>query len=145
MNPLEAFPFKKMGIIVDLIADGEANLSRIRSATGMCRFDSTEVSDMLAFLTSFGRVEAQGDGWIIQKAEENSTHERFRKAFLKDAEAILTQLSDDEQAVEQVSKEIGLPEEKVALYLPFLAEITRLGVISRCSTGYPVTWCQVSE
>ena len=134
-----------MSIIVDLIANGEVNVSEIRSATGMCSFDSTEVSDMLAFLTSFGRVEAQGEGWVIHKAEEESTYQRFRKAFLMDAVAILTQLSDEEQSVEQVSKEAGLPEEKVELYLPFLVEITRLGVISRCSTGYPVTWCQTSE
>ena len=145
MNPLEAFPFKKMSIIVDLIADGEVSVSRIRSETGMCSFDSTEVSDMLAFLTSFGCVEAQGDGWIIQKAEEESTFQRFRKAFLKDAVSILNQLTDEEQSVVQVSKQTGLPQEKVELYLPFLAEITRLGVISRCSPEYPVTWCQISK
>lgn len=145
MNPLEAFPFKKMGVIVDLIADGEVNVSKIRAETGLCSFDSTEVSDMLAFLTSFGCVEAQGDGWIIQKADEESTYGRFRKAFLKDAVAVLTQLSGEEQTVEQISKETGLPNEKVKPYLPFLAEITRLGVISRCSMEYPVAWCQISE
>jgi hypothetical protein len=145
MNPLETFPFKKMGTIVDLIADGEVNVSKIRSGTGMCSFDSTEVSDMLAFLTSFGRVEAHGEGWIIEKAEEESTYGRFRKAFLKDVVAVLTQLYGVEQSVEQISKETGLPNEKVERYLPFLAEITRLGVISRCSTEYPVIWCQISQ
>ena len=145
MNPLEAFPFTNMGIIVNLIANGEVNVSEIRSATGMCSFDSTEVSDMLAFLTSFGRVEAQGDGWIIHRGSEKSTYQRFRKAFLKDAVAILTRLSEEEQSVDQISKETGVSEDKVELYLPFLAEITRLGVISRCATDYSVTWCQVSE
>ena len=46
----------------------------------------------------------------------------------------------------EIDRVIGmLPIEKVDLYLPFLAEITRLGVISRCSTGYPATWCQKLE
>ena len=134
-----------MTTIVDLIADGEASISEIRSATGMCSFDSTEVSDMLAFLTSFGKVEAHENEWLIQKVEEESTHERFRKAFLKDAVEVLTKLSGVEQSVEQISTETSLPNEKVERYLSFLAEITRLGVISRCSTEYPVTWCQISE
>lgn len=134
-----------MTTIVDLIADGEASISEIRSATGMCSFDSTEVSDMLAFLTSFGKVEAHENKWGIQKVEEEPAYERFRKAFLQDAVAILTQLSDTGKSVEQISKEAELSNEKVDLYLPFLAEITRLGVISRCSIGYPVIWCQKSE
>ena len=145
MNPLLAFPFKNMSIIVDLVEQGEAGIIEIRSNTGMCSFDSKEVSDMLAYLTGFGRVEARGEGWIIQKAGEEAVYERFRKAFLKDAVAILSQLSDEEKSVEQLSEETSLSADRVDLYLPFLAEITRLGVISRCSTEYPMTWCQKSE
>ena len=145
MNPLQTFPFKNMTIIVDLIEQGEVGLSEIRSNTGMCSFDSTEVSDMLAYLTGFGRVESKEDGWIITNLGEEAVYERIRKAFLKDAVAILSQLSDEVKPVEQLVKETGLSADRVDLYLPFLAKITRLGVISRCSTDYPVLWCQKSE
>jgi len=144
MNVLQVFPFKTMPLIVDLIEEGETSIGAIRSSTGMCSFDSTEVSDMLAYLTSFGRVRPNDDGWTIQKVDEEANYDRFRKAFLKDAAAILSQLSDEPKSVNQLSQETGLPTELVDLYLPFLAEITRLGVISRCSLEHPVTWCQKS-
>jgi hypothetical protein len=145
MNPLEAFPFKNMRIIVDLVEEGEVDVSAIRSATRMCSFDSTEVSDMLAYLTSFGRVQAEEGGWLLQKVEEKAVYERFRKSFLEVAVAILSNLTEKTKSVEQLSEDTGLAPETAKMYLPFLADITRLGVISRCSTEYPVTWCQKSD
>ncbi|MFX1509222.1 MAG: hypothetical protein ACFFBR_02855 [Promethearchaeota archaeon] len=145
MNPLHVFPFKYMQIIVALLAEGEVDLSEIRSSTGMCSFDSTEVSDMLAYLTGFGRVEAQDDGWVIHKTETKAVYERFRKAFLDDAVAILTNLSTKAKPIEQLQQKTGLSAEKINLYLPFLADITRLGVIGRCSTEHPTIWCVQSE
>jgi hypothetical protein len=145
MNPLEAFPFKNMRTIVDLVEEGEGDVSTIRSATRMCSFDSTEVSDMLAYLTSFGRVEAEEGGWLRQKTEKKAVYERFRKSFLEAAVAILSNLTEKTKSVEQLSKETGLAPETVELNLPFLSDITRLGVISRCSTEHPVTWCHKSE
>jgi hypothetical protein len=134
-----------MQIIVDLLAEGEVGISEIRSSTGLCSFDSTEVSDMLAYLTGFGRVEAKAEGWVIHSPDLKAVFERFRKAFLKDAVAILSQLSDEAKSIEQLATETGLPSDKLDLYLPFLADISRLGVISRCSTEYPITWCVSSE
>ncbi len=145
MNPLQVFPFKNMPKMVDLIAEGEVGVGAVRSATGMCGFDSTEVSDMLAYLTSFGRVETKENGWIILRAEEEAVYGRFRKAYLKAPIAILSNLSEEVKSVEQLSQETGLSVETVDLYLPFLVEITRLGVISRCATEYPVIWCQKSK
>ncbi len=145
MNPLEEFPFKNMRTIVELVEEGEVDVSAIRSATGLCSFDSTEVSDMLAYLTSFGRVEAEEGGWVLQKAEVEAVYERFRKSFLEAAVALLSKLAEKAKSSEQLSKETGLALETVELYLPFLADITRLGVISRCSTEYPIIWCQKSK
>ncbi len=134
-----------MQIIVDLVAKGEVGISEIRSATGMCSFDSTEVSDILAYLTGFGRVEAKEEGWMIHSPETKVVYERFRKAFLEDAVLILSNLSDETKSVDKLAQETGLKPERIDLYLPFLAEITRLGVISRCSTEYPIMWCIQSE
>ncbi len=145
MNPLEEFPFKNMRTIVELVEEGEVDVSAIRSATGLCSFDSTEVSDMLAYLTSFGRVEAEEGGWVLQNAEVEAVYERFRKSFLEAAVALLSKLAEKAKSSEQLSKETGLALETVELYLPFLADITRLGVISRCSTEYPIIWCQKSK
>jgi len=145
MNPLNAYPFKKMQMIVDLIAEGEISVRQIAAATGMCSFDSTEVSDMLAHLTTFGRVEQTNDGWVIHPEDKESVYERFRQRHLKTVEAILAKLSAEAKTTNELSQETSLSKETVDLFLPFLADITRLGVISRCSTGWPITWCQASS
>ncbi|MFX1299819.1 MAG: hypothetical protein ACFFAL_01250 [Promethearchaeota archaeon] len=133
MNPLNAFPYKNMLMIVDLIADGEIGVRQIAAVTGMCSFDSTEVADMLAHLSTFGRVELTDDGWIIHPEEHESVYERFRTRHIETAEATLKQLSTEAKTVAELSKETNLPKETIELFLPFLADISRLGVISRCS------------
>ncbi len=145
MNALVEFPFKNMPIIVNLLEDAEVSVREIASATGMCNVDSTEVSDMLAFLTTFGRVESTEQGWIIHKLEEKAQYERFRKAFLKDVITLLSKLSINAKTVELLSQETNLSIQTVDSYLSFLKDITRLGVIGRCSTTYPTTWCRISE
>jgi hypothetical protein len=145
MNPLQAFPFKNMRTIVDLIEKGDASVRQIAAMTGMCSFDSTEVSDMLSYLTTFGRVKHTRDGWVIHPEDEKSVYERFRKQYLKNVEAILSKLSAEGRIVEELSQATNLSQEMVDLYLPFLADITRLGVISRCSKEWPITWCQISS
>lgn len=145
MNPLKAYPFKNMRTVVYLIEKGKVSVNEIRSSTGMCSFDSTEVSDMLSYLTSFGQVKLEKKGWTIQKPETDAVYDRIRKGFLKDAMTILEQLSDTGKSAAQLAQETGLSIDKVDSYLPFLAEITRLGIISRCSPAYPVSWCQKSK
>lgn len=132
-------------MIVELIAERETGVRQIAAATGMCSFDSTEVSDMLAFLTTFGRVEHTSDGWVIHPEDEESVYDRFRQRHLKPAEAILGKLSAEAKTVNDLSQETNLSKETVNLFLPFLADITRRGVISRCSTDWPITWFQASS
>lgn len=145
MTALEAFPFKHMPTIVDLLAEGEVGIKEIAAATGMCSFDSREVSDMLVYLSSFGRVEHSETGWSILPSDEDAVYERFRQYHVKELNLIFSKLSASTKTVAQLSEETDLSEDTVDLYLPFLAKITRLGVISRCSTTYPVSWCTVSE
>ena len=145
MNALNAFPYKHMRMIVDLITEGEIGVRQIAAATGMCSFDSTEVVDMLAYLSTYGRVEHTDDGWVIHPEDDESVYERFRTRYIETAKAILEKLSTEPKTVIELSKETNLSEEMVDLFLPFLAEISRLGVITRCSTEWPITWCQVSS
>ena len=128
-------------MIVDLIAEGEIGVRQIAAATGMCSFDSTEAADMLAYLTTFGRVEHTEDGWVIHPEEDESMYERFRTRYIETAEAILKKLSTETKTISELSKETNLSKETIELFLPFLADISRLGVISRCSTDWPITWC----
>lgn len=132
-------------MIVDLIAVGEIGVRQIAAATGMCSFDSTEVADMLAYLTTFGRVEHSEDGWVIHPEDDESEYERFRNRHIETAEAVLKQLSTEAKTLSELSKGTNLSNETIELFLPFLAEISRLGVISRCSTDWPITWCQASS
>ena len=145
MNPLDTFPYKNMQKIVNLITEGEIGVRQIAAVTGMCSFDSTEVADMLAYLSTFGRVELTDDGWIIHREEHESVHERFRTRHIETAEAILKQLSTEAKTVSELSKETNLSKETIELFLPFLADISRLGVISRCSKNWPISWCQASS
>ena len=145
MNPLTVFPYKNMRMIVDLIAEGEIGVRQIAALTGMCSFDSTEVADMLAYLSTFGSVEHTDDGWVIHPEDDESVYERFRTRHIETAEAILKQLSTEAKTVAELTKETNLSNETIELFLPFLAEISRLGVISRCSTDWPITWCQASS
>ena len=101
MNPLKAFPFKNMPLIVDLIKEGEVGVRHIAAVTGMCSFDSTEVSDMLVFLTAFGRVEHTEDGWLIHPENEEAEYDRFRQRYLKTPEAILKKLSTKAKTVDE--------------------------------------------
>jgi DNA-binding IclR family transcriptional regulator len=132
-------------MIVDLIAEGEIGVRQIAAMTGMCSFDSTEVADMLAYLTTFGRVEHTDDGWVIHPEADESEYARFRTRNIETAKAILEKLSIEAKTVSELSKETNLSNETIELFLPFLAEISRLGVISRCYTDWPITWCQASS
>jgi hypothetical protein len=145
MNPLNAFPYKNMRMIVDLIAEGEIGVRQIAATTGLCSFDSTEVADMVAYLSTFGRVEHIDDGWVIHPEDDESVYERFRTRYIETAKAIIEKLSTEAKTVTELSNETNLPKETVDLFLPFLADISRLGVITRCSTDWPITWCQVSS
>jgi len=111
----------------------------------MCSFDSTEATDMLAYLSTFGRVEHTDEGWVIHPEDDESVYERFRTRYIETAESILKQLSTEAKTVSELSKETNLSNETIDLFLPFLAEISILGVISRCSTDWPITWCQASS
>jgi len=143
MSTLQSFPFKNMKIIVDLLFDhDEIGIPEIARATGMCSFDSREVTDMLAYLTSFGRVEESTEGWTIVKFRKGSIFGDFREAFLESMEKILRCLTPSAQTAKEIAQETQLHQDQVEEHLPFLAEITRLGVISRCSSAsVSRSWC----
>ena len=146
MSALQSFPFKNMPKIVNLLSgQDEIGIPEIARETGMCSFDSREVTDMLAFLTTFGRVEETRDGWAIVDNGKDSIYGDFRKAFLESIEKILCQLSTTSKSISHLAQETRVPKELVKEFLPFLEEITRLGVISRCSSAsFPRSWCVLS-
>ncbi|MFX0063325.1 MAG: hypothetical protein ACFFC7_14205 [Candidatus Hermodarchaeota archaeon] len=140
MNPLLAFPYKNMLKIVELVSQEEVTAAPIQRATGMCHFDSTEVSDMLSYLTTFGRVKKIEEGWIIEKTELKAKYGSFRKNYLKDAEDILKTLSDTPKSSEEIASEADKDIKMVELYLPFLEEITKYGLISRVQGKFKASW-----
>lgn len=144
MNPLLAFPYKNMIKIVELVSQEEVTAAPIQRATGMCHFDSTEVSDMLSYLTTFGRVKKIEEGWIIEKTELKAKYGSFRKNYLKDAEDILKTLTDTPKSTEEIANEADKDIKMVELYLPFLEEITKYGLISRVQGKFRASWQLVS-
>ena len=145
MNPLIVFPFKNMQTIVDLVASAPAKARAIQNVTGMCFFDSTEVTDMLAHLTSFGVVKQTEQGWMREETQKKSEHGNFRDRFLKDTETLLKSLGTTPKTVVNLVEETKLSEELIQNYLSFLAEITKHGVISRKSGTITPVWGLVSD
>ncbi len=145
MNPLTVFPFKNMQAIVDLVASAPAKVRAIQNATGMCFFDSTEVTDMLAHLTSFGCVKQTDQGWILEKAQKKSEYGKFRDRFLTDTKALYKSLGTNPKTVAGLVEETKLSEDLIQNYLSFLAEITKHGVISRKSGTITPVWSLVSD
>ena len=91
-------------------------------------------------MTSFGRVQRVEGGLIVEKVEEESDYGGFREYFLDDAVAILESLSKKPKTVSQVSATSGLSAKIVEMYLPFLEEITRFGVITRRQGEFTPKW-----
>ena len=145
MNPLSVFPFKSMQTIIDLVASAAAKVRAIQNATGMCFFDSTEVTDMLAHLTSFGSVKQTEQGWMREEAQKKSEYGKFRDRFLTDTEALLKSLGTTPKTVADLVEETKLSEDLIQNYLSFLAEITKHGVISRKSGTITSVWGLVPD
>lgn len=127
--------------IAEIVSRGKVEVNDLTKTTRMCSLDTTEVTDMLAHLTTYGRVEQAGDQWKITKTEDVAIYGRFRKVFLREVELILKNLTEIPQSVSQISEVTKVSSNKVSRYLPFLKLITKHGVISRCSSDYPITWC----
>ncbi len=140
MDPLTIFPFKNMKIIAKLVSNDEGTMGRIQTATGMCVFDSTEVSNMLAYLTSFGIVHQTEAGWSITANDLPFEKGMFREIFLEDAVTLLTSLTNTPKTPEQLSKETKLSLDRVGTYLPFLAEITQYGLIVQNPENFGGLW-----
>ena len=140
MNPLTAFPFRDMRVIAEMVSKEKIPVMSIQRATGMCYFDSTEASDMLAYLSTYGQVQETEEGWKRISTNKKAKYDRIRKKFLEDAEAILNGLTETPKTVEQISEEIKKSKETIELYLPFLRDITQFGVITRGPEQYQRTW-----
>ena len=126
--------------IVELLSKENARVKEIQNATGHCYFDSTEVTDMLSYLTAYGKIRQVDNGWILEKATTKSKHDKIRKKFLSDAEEIMKALSNSPKTVDEICHAAKKSKETVELYLPFLADITQLGVITRGPGTYDRTW-----
>ena len=131
MNPLTKFPYKNMQVIAELLSKGKASVSDIQFESGHCYFDSTEITDMLSYLTTFGKVKSTDSGWIREPTGQQGKYGNFREHYLNDARDILESTTDEPKTVKQIAEETKKTSEAVELYLPFLEKITKYGVISR--------------
>ena len=145
MNPLIVFPYKNMQTIVELVASQPAKVRAIQNATGMCFFDSTEVSDMLCHLTSYGSIIQTEEGWIRKESNKKCKYGTFRERFLTDAETLLRALGAQPKTIDELVKETALSEELIQRYLSFLSNITKNGVITRMNDNPVPSWGLASD
>jgi hypothetical protein len=120
-----------MQMIAELLSKGKASVSDIQFESGYCYFDSTEVTDMLSYLTTFGKVKSTDKGWIREDTEQKAKYGTFRVHYLNDARDILESTTKEPKTVEQIVEETKKTSEAVELYLSFLEKITKYGVFSR--------------
>lgn len=117
-------------------ADGN-DIYSIMSASNACFPDTSEVVEMLAYLTSFGQVKEIKNGWIKLNKQEYSTKKLFRERYLAESIQILSNLDDQAKNTSEIEKIISdMKKDEVEEYLKFLQKITAYGYVKKCSNGW---------
>jgi hypothetical protein len=121
-----------MKAIVSAFSDREKPLSirDIQKSSKACYFDTSEVTRMISYITSFGKVFTKEGKWIRVAEKEKKPSKPGRSHYLDELLKIISVLSIDSPKTEvEIVQETGLDIEKVKEVLPFLADITGRGYI----------------
>ncbi|MFW9992180.1 MAG: hypothetical protein ACFFD4_09055 [Candidatus Odinarchaeota archaeon] len=133
MSKLIKFPFKYMKAIMKAFPDAEEkplSIFELQKSAGACYPDTSEVTQMLSYLTSFGKVTQNGDGRWLRTAEKDNKPKKPGRAprYLTEILEIIKVLAPDSpKSIDEVAKETGLETGMVEEFLPFLADITDRG------------------
>jgi hypothetical protein len=121
-----------MKAIVNAFAnpDEKVSIYNLQKASRACFADTVEVTEMLSYLTSYGKVINKGLEWIRQGEVENKPAQPERMHFLTEIMALITTLTaDTPKLTEEVAKSTNLNMEFVTEALLFLEAITTKGYI----------------
>lgn len=124
-----------MNAIIEFLnkkGDSFSEIYDIQDASRACYSDTTEIMQMLEYLTSFGQVKETPKGWIKENTQDYTSRKLFRDFYLKEIVKILNLLNENPQTVENLQLSVEkINSNDIQKYLEFLAKITQFGFVKK--------------
>ena len=109
----------------------------IQEASRACYSDTTEVVQMLEYITSLGHVRETPEGWLIENNQEYTSRKMFRDYYLKDILKLTTELSTSPKVIEDIKvTDSKLNTNEIKEYLEFLQKITQYGFVKKVKSNW---------
>lgn len=140
---LNKFPFKWMVTIIKTLEEGKTLSSfNISRKIGSCIADSREVTRMLYYLTSFGKIVSNGNNeWkIVASKIDDDIKDNFRLRYIKDLITLIQHLDDSYKSVNDLASELSQNEKEINDMLSLLSRITNKGQIKVDGSGLNQNW-----
>ena len=117
--------------------ESESEIYDIQDVSRACYSDTTEVVQMLEFITSLGQVKETPEGWIIENNQEYTSRKMFRDFYLKDIVKLVNELSTSPKILEDITfADSKLKSNEIKEYLDFLSKITRYGFVKKVKNNW---------
>jgi hypothetical protein len=132
-----------MVTIIKLLEEGKTLSSyKISRKTGSCLADAREVTRMLYYLTSFGKIISNGTGeWKILVSKKNDEIQKnFRLNYIKDLVTLIQHLEDSYKSIDDLASELPKNEKEIRDMLSLLSRITHKGQIKVDGSGFNQNW-----
>ena len=141
MTNLTKFPFKAMNSIIKFLhskgSDSISGVYDIQDASGACFSDTTEILEMLAYLTAFGQVQETDEGWIILARQELPDKILFRERYLTEIVSVLSNLTTKPIRIDILTQNIAdIDKKEISELLHFAQEISEFGYVKKMSNGW---------
>jgi hypothetical protein len=92
---------------------------------------------MLAYLTSFGQVKENLNGWYAKYGFEYTNKKYFRETYLENMVKILLNLQNEPQSISYLTQVVKIPSEKeTTQQLHFLKSISAYGYVLKTTKGW---------
>jgi predicted transcriptional regulator len=105
------------------------SIKDIRNIAQSCGPDTREVTHMLSYIVSFGKIIQTDNGWVRTNELEEKPKKPRRFRFLEEIFRIILILNKKPKSIPEISSETNLSEEKVVNSLSFLNSITNKGFL----------------
>lgn len=140
---LYKFPFKWMVTIINTLEEGKTLSSyNISRKIGSCVADSREVTRMLYYLTSFGKIVSNSSNeWKILVSKKNDDiPKNFRFKYIEDLIVLIQNLNDNFRSINDLASELSQNEGDIREMLSLLFKITQKGQIKADGSGINQNW-----
>jgi hypothetical protein len=121
--------------------DESLNIYDIQRVSRSCVPDTAEVTEMLSFITSYGKIFETSKGWIRVNEYDEKPNKPRRFFYLKEIYNILSELSEEKPLnCGIIAEKTNINVERVLEYLDFLSAITKDGYVKLDSHNYPSSY-----